>query len=462
MNLKRIYLSLLALAGACVLFAGEPTPQDQLRIIDAAGKPDRVRVTAVEKLGDLTDAAIVRDNRIVEKFLSIAGNKQASMFLRNACIEALGKLQMNADQKILVKYLPVFTPLLASAKPEQREHFFIRKTIADVYKNTLKSSVETNEAYRTCVEIAKKKEEVPGLRCACILVIGNYGAQTALDELVPLISDADPLVIEYAAAGLYNALNQAATETVLPLPAINKLVEMLDNKDIGPELKVNVMKVLAQLMRENKSGIAPDAAFPKICEFVAKAQEDKLVKGGIEALGIIGSAKAVDPLKRAYFDFMPAPAGGVAPPAGAAAAGNRIENSKETEVRQAVMDALASVLNLQGERTGAVGPDMKAVKESAALLVKGGEDDPAVSVQEAAIFGLRYMWYPKFKDEQREPIEMLIFKMRDTKTGEGLKLKILKPLQAITGQDFGLDATRWDRWFNGKFGAAPKAAAKNK
>ena len=63
----------------------------------------------------------------------------------------------------------------------------------------------------------------------------------------------------------------------------------LDSKTVGPDLKVNVMKVVAAIIREHKT-TAADAAFPKIVDFVKNAQDDKLVKGGIEALGIIASA----------------------------------------------------------------------------------------------------------------------------------------------------------------------------
>ncbi len=449
-----------------VLFAASDKdipPAELVNTVNSPGKNSRVRSAAAEKLGALTDSSQVRDNRVVESLLAIVANKQIDMFVREACIDALGSLQVRTDPKTKEKFMPVFTPFLVADPKDDRykdTHLNIRQAIARVYAVSLRDSVNDANAYQACVNIAKTRAEIAGLRGTCVEVIGSYGAKTALDDLIVLLTDPETFIVEKAAAATSDVLTRSAGE--LPLVAINRLVEMLDSKTIGSDLKVNVMRVLGQLMRDTK-GRAAQAGFPKICAFVANSQDDKLVKGGIEALGIIGSAEAVEPLKKAYQDYMSAPAAGEKPAAaaaggGAAAAAAALANagaanserSKEAEMRAAVVDAMGTVLNFQGEKT--VGWDAKAVHECAMLLIKAGEDDPATAVQEGAVFSLQYLYYPKFKAEHPEAVDMLTFKMREPKTTDDLKGKIRKTLRAITGQDYGVDAARWDKWFQDNMG----------
>ncbi|HYG77850.1 MAG TPA: HEAT repeat domain-containing protein [Planctomycetota bacterium] len=444
----------LAVSGASVRAEEkELTIPETVLLVKSKNKGARARVTAIERLGDMTNAGEIRDYRVAEELVTLATEKEGDLFVRIAAIKALGKLTVNADAKFKDKYMANFTAIFKDPK----EHFQLRRAVSSIFRDVLnKKDLPDKDAYRGLVDVAKNKQEPVGLRSSAILAIGNFGADDSLETLVPLLSDPEPIVVEQTAAAVYEALNRSAG-TELPLPAINKLVEMLDSKTVASELKVNVMKVLAQIMREGKT-TAAKAAFPKIVEFVKNNPDDKLVKGGIEALGIIGSAEAVEPLKQAYADYKPAVAapGAAAgdapavPASGEAANAKKQEKAKETDIRMAVIEALISVLNGQGEKKNAY--DQKAVHESTVLLVKAAEDDPASNVQRAAIFALRYLYYAKFKNEHREVVDALTFKMREPKTTDELKKDIAETLSFITGQDFGTDAERWNKWFETNMG----------
>jgi len=431
----------------------ELTTAETVLVVKSKNKSARTRVSAIEKLSDMTQAAEVRDAGVIDAMLTIVNDKESDIFVRIAAVKGLGKLTVNSDAKFKDKYLPGSITILKDTK----EHFQMRKSISTIYRDVLnKKELVDKDAYRALVEIAKNKQEAVGLRASAILGIGNFGADDSLDVLVPMLSDAEPIVVEQTAAAVYEALNRSAG-VALPLPAINKLVEMLDSKTVAADLKVNVMKVLAQLIRDTNS-TAPKAAFPKIIEFVKNNPDDKLVRGGIEALGIIGSAEAVEPLKQAYADYKTAPVaaavanpdGPIVEPKAAESGKKKAEKAKETDIRMAVMEALISVLSAQGEKK--LGFDQKAVHESSVLLIKAAEDDPAPTVQKAAVFALRYLYYPKFKAEHKEAVDALTFKIRDPKSTDELKHDVAETLSFITGQDFGQDAERWNKWFEDHMG----------
>jgi len=423
------------------------TTPELVSVAKSTSKSARVRIGAIMKLAEITDGAQIRDFKVVEELVAITGDATTDMFIRSTSIEALARIQINVTTA-QDKFLPIFITILKDSKL----HLVLRKAVADALRDVLAGSkgLVQKDAYKVCVEIAKAKSETPGLRAACADVVGVYASEDNLEVLVPLLSDTESSVVEHAAAALYNALSRMSGE--IPLPATNKLVEMLDSKTVGPDLKVNVMKVLAQIIRDAKT-TAANGALPKIIDFVKNAQDDKLVKGGIEALGIIATAAAVEPLKQAYMDYKPAAAAPAAPadPAkGEDAAAKKQEKGKEADIRTLIMDALSNVLQTQGEKK--TGFDTKAVHESSALLIKAGEDDPSKTVQSAAIFALRYLYYVKFKAEHKDAVDMLTFKIRDTKTEDEMKVDISKTLQAITGQDFGTDPQRWDKWYQDNMG----------
>ena len=94
--------------------------------------------------------------------------------------------------------------------------------------------------------------------------------------------------------------------------------------------------------------------------------------------------------------------------------------------------------------------------ETALLLVKTVDDDPAASIKESAVFAMRYLYPAKFKNEHKEVIDTLIYYMRQQKTTDATKQKVVETLEAITGQDFGTDAVRWDKWYEGHFRVPPR------
>ena len=440
----------------------EKSVGDLVNIAKNRNQHPEVRTNAIEKLGGLTEAGQIRDNNVGDELISIARsdpNKPDDMFVRIAAIKALSALQQTVEHRLKDKYIPALIAVLKDTK----EHVLVRKAVADLFGDTIENDPKDHQgiaAYEALLEIARSKIEKELLRVAAVKAIGAYGSLKALDVLVGMLTEPEPRIREEAAGALFVLLGKLGGSAEIPVPAINKLIEMVGDQKMAADLRVNVMKVLAQLIRDgNRQSLQ---AMPKIVEVVARNQEVKLVKGGIQALGIIGSAEAVAPLKQAYLDFLPAagkaPAAPAAGAVGAEGAVAPAEKSDDTDVRREVMRALVSVLSTQATRPQM---DMKAVHDSAQLLVKAVDDDPSTMVKEAAIFAMRYLYPVKFKAEQWDAVDALIFLMRAQGTADATKLKIAETLTAITGQDFFLDVKRWDDWFE-KNGPRKARAPKEK
>jgi hypothetical protein len=415
------------------------------------------RVAAIEKLAAITEPRVLTDFRVGDELIGIVKPDTAKpddVFVRAAAVKALGQLQVNTDKMLKTRYI---APLTVQLRDNKTEHLVVRKAIAQIFADTLDNSGLTDkEAYKGLVDIARLKDAPEGLRMACIRAVGTFGSNEGLDVLVALLSDQVAQIRESAAGALFVLLNTLGSADI-PLPAVNKLVEMLSNKTMAAELRVNVMKVVAQLIRDGN--LAAKQAMPVILGMVRGEKDPKLVKGGIQALGIIGSAEGVEALKTAYADFMPAAGAQPAAPAaalGGAAAAAPAENATDVEVRAEVIRALVAVLNAQDRNKQ---PDAKAVHETALLLVKAVDDDPTASVKEAAVFAMRYLYPQKFKSEHKEIIDSLIYNMRQAATSDATKQKVVEALEAITGQDFGTDAERWDKWYQAQFRVPPRKPA---
>ncbi|MCY3018906.1 MAG: HEAT repeat domain-containing protein [Planctomycetota bacterium] len=460
MNLKASYSGFVLLL-ACVVATSpaapaaaekEKTTPELVQIAKSRAEQKIDRQKAIEKLGDISDEKVCRENRAGDELIAIANSREDDLFLRVAAIRAVGKLQTQTDPQLKIKYMPTFIGLL---KASAKEHMMVRRAIVDVFRNTLKpGELQDEQAFKALLPIATNKDEGEGLRAAAIEAIGEYGSLDGLETLVTLLSDPALLIREKAAAALFALLGKASSADAVPLPAVNKLIEMIADVSMTPELRVNAMKVLARLIR--LGSLPARRAMDPIIKIVGNEKETKLVKGGIQALGVIGSAEGVDALEKAYSDYLPAAGAAPAPAAGAGGeAAAPIESSKDTEVREAVMFALESVLSAQDNNKM---PDTKAVHKTAVLLVRAVDDDPSLRVKAAAVFAARYLHPAKFKNEQKEVVDALIYLLRATSTGEALKQKVLEALVAITGQDYGLDAKRWNEWFEIFFKMRPRPA----
>jgi len=421
----------------------EKTPGELGQIAKSPARSPLERVDSINKLGALTDANLIRDYRVVEELIAIAKPKDAKVrsdiFVRQSAIEALGKIQ-KIETRAKDKYLPALSPILK----DKAEHMIVARAVALNFKDTLdKEALPDRDAYKVIMDMAKDKATNMGVRMVCIDTLGTFGASEGLDILVTLLGEQEQLVREHAAGSLYELMSRLEGTTNLPLPAVNKLVEMVGDKAFAADLKVNVMKVLGTLIRDGNLGAK--SALPAIVQIVANEQDEKLVKGGIIALGLIGSAESVEPLVKAYNDFFQAakaaePAANANPNAAPAPA--PVASSKDAEIRLAVMHAFISVLSNQGGKS----TDMSAVTASVALLTRAMTEDADTGVRKGAIFALRYLYPVAMKPATRGPLDAMSGLLVKEGTSEEIKKEIVMTLQAITGQDFGSDYKRWDAY----------------
>ncbi|MGD0090278.1 MAG: HEAT repeat domain-containing protein, partial [Planctomycetota bacterium] len=395
---------LLVSAAAWGAGAGErvQTAAELLRIARNPNQNPIARSNAIGKLGELTEAGPLRDYKVVDELLAIAKldtAKPDDIFVRISAIGALGKLYL-VDKVIKEKYIGPLTTILK----DQKEHMLVRVAVAEVFKDTLVNDPKEHadiEAHTALLDVVKNKLDVTALRCAAIRAVGVFGSSQSLEPLTALLSDQDAMLRETAAGALGDLLKSLGI-TQLSVPTVNKLIEMVSDKKMAPELRVNVMLVLAQLIREAQQ--QAKQTMPVIIGVVKNEKDMKLVKGGIEALGIIGTAEAVEPLKVAYGDFQQPAAAAKADPDAPAAANTAAEAERNefAEIRRKIMEALVTVLSFQQSRNQ---PELKAVHEVALLLVKAVDDDPAATVRSDAVFAMRYLYPVKFKAEHKEVID---------------------------------------------------------
>lgn len=422
----------------------EKTPGELTQIAKSPSRSPLERVDALNKLAALTDANLIRDYRVVEDLILIAKPKDSKVrgdiFVRQTAIEALGKIQ-KIETRAKDKYLPAFAPILK----DKTEHMIVARAVALNFKDTLDNTgLPDRDAYTVILAMAKDKTTNMGVRMVCIDTLGTYGSTDGLDVLVALLGEQEQLVREHAAGAIYELFSHIESGATLPLPAVNKLVEMVGDKAFAADLKVNVMKVLGTLIRDGNMGAK--AAMPAIIQIVQNEQDEKLVKGGIIALGLIGTAEAVEPLARAYNDFfVAAPSTKPADPAkpDAPAVPVPVAGSKESGIRLAIMEAFISVMSNQVQKPQ---PDMKAVGESVVVLTKAAAEDADTGVRKGGIFALRYLYAPSTKSVWKTPVHTLGGLLLKEGTSEDIKREIINTLQAITGQDYGNDYKRWDDW----------------
>jgi HEAT repeat protein len=430
--MKGLTLVLVALlggaAGGLIAQDKKETVPEILKTARRGGNPIE-RVQAIDKLGALSDAGLVRDNGVVDALIGIAKPKDAKsggdIFVRIAAIGALKRLQ-NIESRAKDKYI---VPLSAILK-DKAEHMLVAREVALNFSETLDpNGLQDKEASKTVSAIALDKQAKQALRIACIAALGNFGQPEGLDTLAGLLNE-DQLIKEAAAGALYELLNRLDGTTELKVPTVAKLVEMVNDDKLQPDLRVNVMKVVATLMRDGSA--SAKQALPKLIEIVKSAQDDKLVIGAIHALGIIGTADSVEPLATAYLDYKPA----------ANTEAGKL-GGKEQDVRNAVVTALVTVLSNQG---GKPSPDTKAVTTAATLLVKALDEDPSPAVKRNALFAMKYM-YPfttKTKDACRMVKDAALEHLNKQGQSDDIKHAIVEVLTAITGKDFGLDGKRWE------------------
>jgi len=267
-GLGRICVLVLAslLVGAVVPVSAaekEKSVGDLVNIAKNKNQHPEVRTNAIEKLGALTEPGPIRDNNVGDELISIAKsdpNKLDDMFVRIAAIKAQSALQQNVEHRLKDKFVPALSPVMKDTK----EHVLVRKAVADLFCDTLENDPKDHQgiaAYEALLEIAKAKTENQLLRVAAVKAIGAYGSLKALDVLVGMLAEPEPRIREEAAGALFVLLGKVGGAEI-PVPAINKLIEMVGDQRMAADLRVNVMKVLAQLIRDgNRQSLQ---AMPKI------------------------------------------------------------------------------------------------------------------------------------------------------------------------------------------------------
>jgi HEAT repeat protein len=400
-----------------------PTVAEKLDIARNPAKHSSLRVKAIENLNRCTEKEI-QDNRLVDELLDIV-NKASDMFVRVEAIKTLGDFQTNFPES-KTKYIEPFMALLRSDK----EYPQVRKAVAQVFKKTLDpKGLKDEKACQALVEIVKNRQEAIPLKIEAAAAIAEFGKSEGIKSLSELLSDPEQLVKEAAAKAIYRILVKLP-ETSLDVVTVNRLGALMDDAGLPPDILVAVMRVMAQLIRDGNMQ-AKNLALSKILEMPKKASSDVIVLGAIEAMGIIGSEDSVGPLNATYEFYLDK---------------KDYNKAGDLPIRRAVAEAYSTILMAQ---SNARTPNMKIVKDAAALLVGMVDNDESPAVKSAAIFNIRYLYDRKFADTHKVVFSALIGFLNKTKD-EGLKNDINKTLEALTALTF-TDHRRWDEWFKDKF-----------
>jgi HEAT repeat protein len=433
-NVPHVYCA-VAPGGGGVNKEREKTITELVTTAKSNTKDPEERKKAINSLGSIT-AEQEQDNRVVDELLDLAV-KQGDPRLRAEAIRTLGTIQLNVtkDNKAKTKYLAPFVVMLN----KNDEVPFVRKAVAAVFKETLDPAglPDKNNAYKALFEIAKNKDDSNmGLRGECIEAVGRFGAIESLEMLSGILNETEPLIKNKAVEAISSVLNNPAAGEKVSLPTVNKLIDMLSDKNIPVDLKVDTTKTVAQLVRNKAPGARN--ALSAIVDLIEKpspnlepADRDKVVIGAIKALGVIGSGEAVATLKKAYDEFK-----------------SDKEKPENSSARQAAIKSLGSILSML--QSGSSRVEGKALDDIVSTLVKGLEDENG-EVKASAVYALGNL--TKFEAKQKEALDGLIFLLRDVKDGNAnLKTQIIESLELITNEDRGSDWKNWDAWFSKKYG----------
>ena len=433
----RYFIAVIATAAICN-FAGETrrqlTPPELMQIVKTSRDPE-TRQDAVKRLAEISESE-ERNMQVAETFVDIL-KTTPDPFLGKQLVRTLTQLQVNMSKRPKTKYIVDFMAILKNPAAVPG----IRTEIADNFRQTLdKDELKDKDAFVLLKAIAQSKTEPNvSLRARCIEAIGGFGDPDNIAMLCELLTDKDDLVKEAAANALTTLLDRAPVNgKSISMAAANKIVEMVNDDKLAPTVRIKVIRADAQMMACDPPVPGANRGLETIIKLAKTAADDNLVLTCIEALGIIGSSQAADPLIATYNDFF-----------------NKANmmNEKDVPIRRAVVRALRSVLTAQDRKMNA---EMPTVHKVAELLVSVLDNDPAVNVKSSAVYAIGYMYPKKFAADQKEATFALVFLLEKRDTDASLKGMIPDTLEAITGVNFGLDAERWKGWLQTKYpGARP-------
>jgi HEAT repeat protein len=261
---RTIKLSLLLGLAVCVgsINAAEPKPEtvsQRLLKAKSANLDPELRVLAIDSLAGVSKEE-ESDNKVIEGLLDIVKSTN-DIFVRIAAIDALGKLQINVtkDDKAKTKYLDPFLAILKS----KDEHVKVRVAVANVFKLTLDKNklADTDQVFKPAIlPVASNKADPTLLRVVCIQAIGEFGKAENIAILADLLIEEDPQIRTATVDAILTLMSKAA-EVQVPVPVVNKLLDVMRDEKADLVLRVAVMKLMAQLIRENNT-TAKNEAFP--------------------------------------------------------------------------------------------------------------------------------------------------------------------------------------------------------
>jgi hypothetical protein len=416
----------------------QPTVAERLAIAKNGGKHPQERVEALKTLARITEKE-AQDKGVIEDLIDIVG-KAPDISVRSEAIRSLAEIQINAYSETKTKYIEPFTAILKNEK----EYPQVRVAIANNFKSTLDSKgLKDAKAYAALVEILRSKQEHPALKIAAAHSIGAYGSPDGVEFLSELVADPDQYIKEAAAKAIYTIL-QKLPSAELKVTTVNRLGALLDDPKLPPDITREVLKVMAQLIRDGNMA-AKNLALTRIIEMPKNSKaNDIVILGAIEAMGIIGSEDTVGPLKMAYeMYYTPNTPENTQKGLGP-------NNEPDLPFRVEVCKAYSAILATQA---AARTPNMKVVKEIAAHLISiidKAPDQENIRVQTAAIFNIRYLYYKQFAETHKPALQSLIGKLGTVKDDSPLKPAIIETLEQMTALNFS-EPRRWDEWLKEKY-----------
>ncbi|MCZ7644114.1 MAG: hypothetical protein M5U26_02350 [Planctomycetota bacterium] len=347
------------------------------------------------------------------------------------------------DRLAAKRYTEPFTKHL----DDKNEEVLIRAQIAGVFGNTLVLSSLPEE--RALVSLQKLAEDqgnrqVGGpdemVRQACVDAIGKIGSPKSLETLANILNQVNlsDRLKEAVVSAFYGILSRIDKDldTLVTPPTVQKLIQLVEQTTIDPEIRAEGMKTLARLERAGvKTG---NRVLPVIQKVLEKENNKVLVVAAVEALGITGKDEALDSLLKAFKDFYSEP--------------NSKAYENDLAIRKVIAKTFAYMLSAQREKRPA--PNAEAVATIAKTLISiidpSAERKEHKDVKRSAVSSLRYL-YPltsPFKEHHKDALSRLIYLMRDVEDFKDAQDTVIETAVYLSRQDFGKDVLRWEKWFD--------------
>lgn len=415
-----------------------PTTADLVRRVPDRAAHAKDRVDAIARLGGLSSSQEVRDQRVVEALVEAARPKDEDLFVRQAACKALASLQRNlfaTDRFAKGKYLIPFIEILK----DRGEDELMQTTVAEVFADTLEpNELQDRQAVAAMMEIAEDKNAPLTLRLACIRAVGRIGPGDGIKCFVEILrqTELDPLVKEVTLQALADWLTKVSGNVDVPLPVLNKIMELIKDKTTPMEIRARALVALAELRKRGAKGIE---LLPEIRRILKQEENSELVIAAVKSVGIMEEDSALADLLAAYTDFFDQA---------------NVSRENDVRIRLAVVQTLSDLLSAQVSAPARKKiPNAAVIKQVIEQLLKivdpATEPKDVSSVVENAIFGLRYA-YPRqsqFQNHHQKIAEKLILLWRKGGEQGEHKQSILTTLKTVTRMPFET-LERWERWYD--------------